>query len=129
MPAPLHDRVATLLVYTKADVVHMETGKVVPYPDVAAQWDGAAADLSLDTIPRGEAKLAFQPAARELRCVFALELWRFPSDAEVKSLLGAVQENLFSTGWCRNVSFGCRGNLTVSVGSKILAHRIDTHLS
>lgn len=126
MPAALPERVATLLVYVKADVVHMETGKVVPYPDVAEGWDGAAADLPLNTVPAGEAKLAFQPAARALRCVFAFELSEFPRDAEVTRLLDIVREKL-TTAWGRNVSFGCRGNLTVQLGSKILAHRIETN--
>lgn len=137
-------RVATLLVYTQADVVHIETGKVVMHPEVLAQWDSERADPPLDALPcvvevtggehasfwvGGEASLSFFPAAGALRCVLAFELSRFPTELEVARILRVVEEKLFNTWWGHDLSFGCKGNLMISIGSKVLAHRIDCRVA
>jgi hypothetical protein len=143
--APLPKRVVSkLLVWTKAEVVDIDTSAVITDPTIIARFEGArpSSDLGdplclVDATEGddgfwigGDAELVLDHARTGLRCLLTLDLARVPTTEQVNRLLGVIENDLFFTGWGLNLDWEVEDqdgleNVSVSVDVKPVQHRLD----
>jgi hypothetical protein len=145
--APLPTAVARLNVYLKANVVDVETGRLVTDPSLVMRFVGARASGYLDDVPclvgatggehgwycGGSASIVEDPAwYGALLCELALDLAKVPDTVDITGLLRVIEEELFFTSWGLDLAWEIEPDraygieeLALSVDVVPIEHRLE----